>query len=418
MRSDYTETTDPVGKVLIIVENLPVPADRRVWQEATTLRRAGYGVSVICPKGKGYDSSYEKIDGIHVYRHSLPRERSGALGYLLEYSAALYWQLVLSMRVRRRHGFDVLQACNPPDLIFLIGLFHKLLFGTRFLYDQHDLCPELYRVKFGRMDWLYRLLVRLERWTFRTADGSLATNETLKELAINRGGMARDRVWTVRSCPDLSRWKPAPPDHAAKRGFKHLVGYVGIMAEQDGVDLLVKAMVHVKGDLGRRDIGCLIIGDGPQLARLQALAQSLEVDDCVEFAGYQSGDALMSKLAACAVGVIPDPPNGCNEKLSMNKVFEYMAMGLPFVMFDLMQARKEAGAAGRVVYEPTPLALARAMVELVDDEPRRQTMGAYGREKAQREYIWDNEASALLAAYDTLLADPAARPAEALRPGL
>src|SRR5574340_1560051 len=162
-------------RVLILVENLPSPFDRRVWQEATTLRDVGYDVSIICPTGKGYDSRYEVIDGIHIWRYRLPTEGEGALGYLAEYAVALFWSFVLSFKVLRARGFDVIHACNPPDLFFLIGGFFKL-FGKKFVFDHHDANPELYEAKFGRKDWFYRLMLVLERLTFRTADVSIATN--------------------------------------------------------------------------------------------------------------------------------------------------------------------------------------------------------------------------------------------------
>jgi glycosyltransferase involved in cell wall biosynthesis len=392
----------PARGVLIIVENMPVPADRRVWQEAMALHQAGYAVSVICPKGKGYDRTYEQINGVHIYRHWLPVERSGAIGYLCEYTTALFWELILSLKVARRHGFDIIHGCNPPDLIFLVAIFHKIFFGRKFLFDQHDLVPELYEVKFGRKDLFYSLSLLFERWTFRWADGSLATNATLKELAVARGGMSPDRVWVVRSVPDLEYFRPAKPDPSVRRAFRYLVGYVGIIAEQDGVSLLIEAMDHIVKNLGRTDVACLIIGDGPQASRLKALVDERRIAEYVEFAGYISGDALLAKLGACDIGVVPDPPNASNGKMSMIKVFEYMALGLPFVQFDLRQATSDAGAAALVVASPTPQALGDGIVSLLEDAAARERMQTYGRERAQREFQWDVEKRSLLAAYGTL----------------
>jgi glycosyltransferase involved in cell wall biosynthesis len=392
----------PARGVLIIVENMPVPADRRVWQEAMALHQAGYAVSVICPKGKGYDRTYEQINGVHIYRHWLPVERSGAIGYLCEYTTALFWELILSLKVARRHGFYIVHGCNPPDLIFLVAIFHKVFFGRKFLFDQHDLVPELYEVKFGRKDLFYSLSLLLERWTFRWADGSLATNATLKELAVARGGMSPDRVWVVRSVPDLEYFRPAMPDPSIRRAFRYLVGYVGIIAEQDGVNLLIEAMDHIVKNLGRTDVACLIIGDGPQVSRLKALVDERGIAANVEFAGYISGDALLAKLGACDIGVVPDPPNASNGKMSMIKIFEYMALGLPFVQFDLRQAKSDAGAAALVVANPTPQALGDGIVSLLEDAAARERMQTYGRERAQREFQWDVEKRSLLAAYGTL----------------
>jgi len=388
--------------VLIIVENMPVPTDRRVWQEATALRQAGYHVSVVCPKGKGCERAFERIDGINIYRHWLPTDRPGTVSYLLEYAAALFWEFILSLRVAWRHGFDVIHACNPPDLIFLVAIFHKIFFGKAFLFDQHDVVPELYEVKFARRNFIHRLLVLFERWTFRWADGSLATNSRLKELAVARGGMPEDKVWVVRTVPDLERIRQVKPDPSVRRTFRYLVGYVGFIAEQDGVHLLIEAMAYIIKGLGRLDVGCLVIGDGPQVTRLKALVDERGITDNIEFAGYISGDAVIAKLGACDIGIVPDPPNACNGMMSMIKVFEYMALGLPIVQFDLMQAKNDAGAAAWAVVDPTPHSLGEAIVSLLEDGAARERMRGYGRERAHREFQWATEKHSLLAAYATL----------------
>ncbi|MBN9669873.1 glycosyltransferase family 4 protein [Labrenzia aggregata] len=392
-----------VGKVLIIVENLPVPFDRRVWQEATALRDAGYQVSVICPVGKKHTLKEETLDGINIYRHSLPLEASGVLGYFAEYAAALYHELVLSVRVQRRHGFDIIHACNPPDLIFLVALFHKLFFGKKFVFDQHDINPELYEVKFGKKGFFHKLLTFFERCTFRLADGSIATNETLKTRAHDVGKMPSDKVWVVRSFPDIERFKRTEPCTEAKRGRKYLAGYVGIMAEQDGVEYLVRAMDHIVNVEGRDDIGCIIIGSGPDYDRLRALSSELGLNEHVEFTGYLSGAPLLEKLSACDIGVIPDPPNVCNDKLSMNKVFEYMALGMPFVQFDLEQAKIDAGEAAWIVPDRTPQGLAKGMTDLLENPEKRDQMSAYASERARREFHWEIEKQSLIEAYRTLL---------------
>jgi glycosyltransferase involved in cell wall biosynthesis len=389
--------------VLIIVENLPVPFDRRVWQEATALREAGYTVSVICPKGKGHVLSEEVLDGINIYRHSLPFEASSGPGYLLEYSAALFWEFVLSVKVLWRHGFDVIHACNPPDLIYLIASFYKLLLRKKFIFDQHDLNPELYEVKFGKRGFFHTLLCHFERRTFRWADASIATNQTFKAIAVARGGMKPEKVWIVKSYPDFTRFKRVEASAAVRGDFKYLVGYVGIIAEQDGVDLLVKAMAHIVQHFGRLDCCCVIIGDGPALESLKTLAVSLSVERYVRFTGYLRGEALMTTLSSMDIGVIPDPPNACNDKLSMNKVFEYMSLGLPFVQFDLPQSRSEAGTAALVADASTPEALATSILQLLDDPAARQRMSAEGRAVATRDFQWANEKQSLLAAYADVL---------------
>ncbi|HLY52264.1 MAG TPA: glycosyltransferase, partial [Steroidobacteraceae bacterium] len=231
-------------RVLILVENLPSPFDRRVWQEACTLREAGYGVSIICPTGVGCERRFEIIEGVHIHRYRLPLEAEGAAGYALEYASALLQTFLLSWRVLLTRGFDVVHACNPPDLLFLVGGFFKL-FGKKFLFDHHDLCPELYEAKFGRRDLWFRLLLRLERLTFRAADVSIATNDSYRRIALTRGRMPAERVFVVRSGPSLARLKRRPPDERLKRGRQHLVGYVGVIGEQEGIDLLLRAVRHI-----------------------------------------------------------------------------------------------------------------------------------------------------------------------------
>lgn len=397
-----SKTSTKKGGVLIIVENLPVPFDRRVWQEATTLEEAGYQVSVICPKGRGYNQSYERLNGINIYRHPQPFDASSAFGYLLEYSTALFWEFFLSLHVLRKHGFDVVHACNPPDLLFLIGAFYKLFFGKKFLFDQHDLNPELYEVKFGKKGFFYKVLQMFERWTFKWADVSLATNETFKEIAISRGSMASDNVMIVKSYPDLERFVNVPPSPAIRRHFDYMTGYIGIMGNQDGVDNLVHAMAHIVHKQGRTDIGCLIIGDGPELENLQAMSQDLGISDYITFTGYLSGDALLEHLCSMDIGVIPDPPSACNNKLSMNKVFEYMALGLPFVQYNLTQAKKEAGPAALIVEDETPEGLAEGMLALINDKERCKKMTVFGKEHAQREFHWEGQKKPLLDAYEKL----------------
>ena len=387
--------------ILILVENLPVPFDRRVWQEAQALHGAGYEVSVICPMGKGYDKAYEVIGDIHIYRHSL-REAESTAGYLREYASALISQLYLSFRVRRRQRIDVIQACNPPDLMFLVALVHKLFFRTYFVFDHHDLAPELYFTKFGRKDFFYKMLCFFERMTFRMADASIATNETFRDIAVARGGMDPDRVVVVKSYPEATKFRLVTAEQSLVIPGKHLVGYIGIMGPQDGVDSLIKAMAEIRHVRKREDINCIIIGDGPELKRLQAMAAELELGSSVQFTGYLSGTQLMSNLSALNIGVIPDPPNEFNDKLSMNKVFEYMMLGLPFVQFDLRQATREARGAALVVSEHSPRALADGIITLVDDPERRMRMGQSGRATAEREFQWPVEARQYLDAYGDL----------------
>jgi glycosyltransferase involved in cell wall biosynthesis len=400
----------PSRRVLILVENLPCPFDRRVWQEATTLRDAGYLVSIICPTGKGCENKFEAIEGIHIYRYDLPVEASGGAGYAAEYAIALVWTFLLAWRVLLTRGFDVIHACNPPDLLFLIGGFFKL-FGGKFVFDHHDLNPELYEAKFGRRDFFHRLLLKLEYWTFRSADVSIATNESYKRIAIQRGCMPPERVFVVRSGPSLARLKILPPDERLKRGRRHLVGYVGVMGKQEGIDYLLLAARHIVLDLGRTDVHFGLVGGGTSLEEMKALAQELGVADCVTFTGRVPDGDMLALLNTADVCVNPDVANEMNDKSTMNKIMEYMALGKPIVQFDLTEGRYSAQRASLYARRNDPLDLAAKIVELLDDPLRRAEMGKYGRRRVETELAWSHEAPKLLAAYAALWTKRHARPA-------
>lgn len=391
-------------RVLILVENLPSPFDRRVWQEATTLRANGYTVSIICPTGKGYEKHYEEIDGIHIYRYDLPMEAQGARGYAVEYSAALWHTFRLAWKVRREQGFDAIHACNPPDLLFLIGGFFKLFFGTRFLFDHHDINPELYEAKFGRRDLLWKLMVLLERWTFRTADVSIATNESYRKIAIERGGMSPDKVFVVRSGPKLDRLRIVPPVESLKNGRKYLVGYVGVMGKQEGIDLLLRAVRHIVYDMGRKDVQFGLVGGGTSLEEMKQLAGELGVQDYVTFTGRVPDQVLLEVLNTADVCVNPDVANEMNDKSTMNKIMEYMALAKPIVQFDLTEGRFSAQDASLYAARNDFKDLARKIIELLDDPDRRKHMGEFGRNRVLNELEWKYEEPKLLAAYDTLFA--------------
>ena len=388
-------------KVLFLVENLPSPFDRRVWQEATALNAAGYAVSIICPTGKGCERHFEEIDGIAIHRYDLPMEAEGAMGYALEYGAALFHTFRLSWKVLFTRGFDVIHACNPPDLFFLIGAFFKLL-GKKFVFDHHDINPELYEAKFGRRDLFWKLMVALERFTFRCANVSLATNESYKRIAIERGGMDPQKVFVVRSGPSLERMKIQPPEPSLRHGRKHLVGYVGVMGKQEGIDLLLQAVRHIVRDLDRHDIHFGLVGGGTSLDELRTLARELGVDDYVTFTGRVPDAEMLAMLNTADVCVNPDIANDMNDKSTMNKIMEYMALGKPIVQFDLTEGRFSAREASLYARKNDPQDLAAKIVELVDDPVRRETMGAYGRRRVENELEWRYEVPKLLAAYAAL----------------
>ena len=392
----------------MLVENLPSPFDRRVWQEATTLRDAGYAVSIICPTGRGCEQRYEIIDGIHIWRYSLPTEGQGPVGYALEYSAALAKSFCLSLKVLFARGFDVVHACNPPDLFFLIGGFYKL-FGKKFVFDHHDANPELYEAKFGRRDFFWTLMRWLERITFRLADVSIATNESYRRIAIQRGGMPHERVFVVRSGPSLERMKIVPADERLKNGKKYLVGYVGVMGKQEGIDLLLRAAKMLVFEYRRKDVHFGLVGGGTSLAEMQALSRELGIADYVTFTGRVPDEDMLAMLNTAEVCVNPDIANAMNEISTMNKVMEYMALGKPIVQFDLAEGRFSAQQASLYARRNDPRDLAAKIAQLLDDPQKRRMMGAFGRKRVQEKLEWRYEAPKLLAAYEALWSAAAAR---------
>jgi len=391
----------PARRVLILVENLPCPFDRRVWQQAGALRDAGYGVSIICPTGPGCETRFENIDGIDIHRYSLPLEASGALGYAAEYAAALCQCFALSLRVLLTRGFDVIQACNPPDLFFLIGCFYKLL-GKKFVFDHHDLSPELYEAKFGRRGLFHWLLLKFEYLTFRSADLSIATNQSYRRIAIERGGMDPERVFVVRSGPSLERMKMQPPDPRLKRGRACLVGYVGVMGRQEGIDLLLRAVELIVHYFGCRDIHFGLVGGGTALEEMKTLAARLRVADYVTFTGRVPDAELLAMLNTADICVNPDVANDMNDLSTMNKIMEYMALAKPIVQFDLTEGRFSAQRASLYARRNDTFDLAEKILELAEDPARRRMMGEFGRRRVEGELEWRYEAPKLLAAYAAL----------------
>lgn len=390
---------------VIVVENLPVPFDRRVWQEACALRDAGWNVSVICPATEKYPALFEEIDGIAVYRHPLPLEAKGKWGFVAEYATALFHEVRLLVKVSRERGFDIIQACNPPDLIFLAALPFKLL-GKKFVFDHHDISPELFAVKFGSKGLLHRLLTLLERWTFRSANLVISTNETFRRIAIQRGGKHPADVVTVYSVPDTSRIRRVEPDAALRQGKRLVLGYVGIINAQDGVDHVVRAVHHMTRELGVSDVHTVVVGDGPALPAARALAAELGVESDITFTGYLSGPALLAALSSFDIGIIPDPLNEYNDKISMNKVFEYSALGIPVVSYELSETRRLLGPALAAADSDDPAGLARAVNALVQDDDRRRALGEAVAALARRDFSWDREAEKYVRAFNGLLAQP------------
>ena len=387
-------------KVLIIVENLPVPFDTRVWQEATTLAENGYLVSVICPKGKGYDADYEYLKGVHVYRHDLPAEGNGALGYAREYFCALREELRLAKKIYKERGFHVIHGCNPPDDIYMVARRFKKK-GVDYVFDHHDICPELFEAKFGKASGLlYKSQLWLERQTYKHCAFAFVTNESYKQIAISRGGMKEDKVFVLRSGPKLERLKITPAKSEIKRGRRFMVGYVGVIGQQEGIEYLLKAAKYIKEELHRDDIFWGVVGGGPHLEALRKQSHEMGLDDILEFTGRVSDEVLLDYLNTADVCVNSDEYNAMNDKSTMNKILEYMALGKPIVQFDLTEGRFSAQEASLYAEPNNAIDMADKIIQLLDNPAKRKVMSEYGRQRIVNELSWEHTSRALLEGYD------------------
>ena len=387
-------------KVLIIVENLPVPFDTRVWQEATTLAENGYLVSVICPKGKGYDADYEYLKGVHVHRHDLPPEGNGVLGYAREYFCALREELRLAKRIYKERGFHVIHGCNPPDDIYMVAQRFKKK-GVDYVFDHHDICPELFEAKFGKASGLlYKSQLWLERQTYKHCAFAFVTNESYKQIAISRGGMKEDKVFVLRSGPKLERLKITPAKSEIKRGRRFMVGYVGVIGQQEGIEYLLKAAKYIKEELHRDDIFWGVVGGGPHLEALRKQSHEMGLDDILEFTGRVSDEVLLDYLNTADVCVNSDEYNAMNDKSTMNKILEYMALGKPIVQFDLTEGRFSAQEASLYAEPNNAIDMADKIIQLLDNPAKRKEMSEYGRQRIVNELSWEHTSRALLEGYD------------------
>ncbi|OSP54100.1 glycosyltransferase family 4 protein [Pseudoruegeria sp. SK021] len=384
-------------KVLIIVENLPLPFDRRVWHESRTLTAAGAQVAVICPTGKGYEAPYEEIDGVHIYRHKLPLDAKGASGYLLEYGAALFHETRLAWKILFKHGFDTVQGCNPPDLIFLVAWPFKLM-GKRYIFDHHDINPELYEAKFNKRGFFWKLMVLFEKLNFWSANVVISTNQSYRQIAMERGGKKSEDIFVVRSGPDLNRLHVMPPNPAWKKGREAMVGYVGVMGDQEGIDLLLEAAREIVFDRGR-DLQFVLVGGGPALDDLQVMAKDLGLEDYVTFTGRAPDTELFEVMSSADVCVNPDRVNPMNDKSTMNKILEYMAFSKPIVQFEVTEGRYSAQEASLYAEPNNTTDMADKILSLIDDPERSAEMGRIGRARVESELSWDYQVDTLIAAY-------------------
>ena len=391
------------ARVLMLLENNPYPQDGRVLREATTLSAAGYQVTVIAPAAAG-QSRREVLDAVRIYRFPAPPAAEGVLGYVWEYAYSMAATFAISFVLFLRTGFDVVHAHNPPDTFVLIAAFYKL-FGVRFVFDHHDLAPEMYYARFqGRGSrYVHQALMCFEHLSCRLADRVIATNDSYRALEIERHHVPADRITVVRNGPDLDRIRVAEPHPSLRQPGRTIIGYVGVMGFQDGVDYLLRAIRHLVYDLRRTDCFCVLVGQGDAWAQLRALTTELRLDEYVLLTGRVSDADLLGYLNAVDICVDPDPSNPFNDRSTMIKMMEYMALSKPIVAFDLPEHRISAQEAAVYVRPNDEFEFARAIAALMDDPARRAAMGDWGRRRVEAALAWPHSAQKLLTAYDSLL---------------
>ena len=374
-----------------------------MWLECQALVSAGYRVGVVCPKGRG-DPSYQVIDSVEIYKYRPYAPGGSKAGFIAEYLYSFVATAWLTLKARRKGRFSAIQACNPPDVFWPIGLAFRLLEGTRFVFDHHDLCPELYLSRFPEAPRLpYKGLRALERRTHRTADHVISTNDSYRDIAVTRSGKKPTDVTVVRTGPDPDRLQRGPADPAQRRGRRYLAAYIGVMGPQDGVDIIVRAADIVVHQLQREDIAFTLIGSGDCYDELVALRDELGLAGHVEFTGRAPDELVTQILSAADVGLSPDPKNPLNDLSTMNKSMEYMAFELPVIAFDLRETRVSVADAGVYVTPNDVDEYARTIVELIDDEPKRALLGKLGRTRVEQELAWNHQKEAYLRVYQQIL---------------
>lgn len=398
--------------VLIVVQNLPVPMDRRVWLECQALVSAGYAVSVICPKGPE-DAAYSVLDGVVLHKYRPPPYVPGVAGYLLEFSYCWARTAYLSVQVYRRHPFEVLHACNPPDTYWALArLWRAVSSGkVKFLFDHHDLNPEVFLSRFGtdhgiKGRFLLRALQWLEGRTFAAADHVVSTNESYRAVAIGRGGLDFANTTVVRSGPDTASMRPVHGLPALRTQGRNLAVWLGIMGPQDGVDIVLRALAHYVHEMGRRDLHVALLGFGDSQQQLEQLAGQLAVTEYCTFTGRVDSAQIADWLSTADLALSPDPTNPLNDVSTMNKTMEYMTFALPLVASDLTETRVSAGDAACYVPPGDSVVLARTMAALVDDPDERQRLGVAARRRAERHLDWGPQARAYVEAVDSLTGWP------------
>jgi glycosyltransferase involved in cell wall biosynthesis len=390
-------------RILMLLGNNPVPQDVRVYSEAVALAEAGYEVTIVAQKRKG-QPYFDKVDGINIIRYPAPPKSSNLVSYIFEFGYSLIIAVILSMVVFMRDGFDVIHAHNPPDIFVLVALFYKL-FGKQFVFDHHDLSPEVYQVRSGGKGnrLIYKTLLWFERLSCKVADHVIATNESYKRIEMRRGDVPEEKITVVRNGPNLNHVKIVDPIQKYRDMNKTILGYVGLMGVQDGLDYLLRALAHLRHDLKREDFHCMLIGGGSELENLKKLTSELKIDEYVEFVGFQRGDDLNRYLSTADICVDPDPVNEFNDHSTMIKMAEYMALGKPIVAFDLTEHQYTAQSAAIYVADNDEILFAQSIEKLMDDPQLRSKMGRFGRQRVENVLAWKYSVKQLLKAYQIIM---------------
>lgn len=393
--------TGSTRRVLLVLENLPVPHDRRMWQVATSLRRAGYHVSVISPRPPE-DPEYCELEGVHLYRYPMLPPTHSVGNFVREAFYCLWNTYRLSRRVEKEQGFDVLHVGNPLDIFWTLGLLYKLR-GKKFVYEHRDLCPELYEVRFKKRGLFYHLQGLFERWSYRLADMIIEMNESYRQNALHRGRAHPEKIVIVRSGPRASEFYPVEPEPALKNGKKHMVCYLGIMGPQDGTDIFVRAAHHIVRTRGYTDVHFVAIGSGDCLEEVKQLTHQLGLDEYLTFTGFvRDRDLLLRYLSTADVGVASDPDNSYTARSTMNKIIEFMSVGLPIVATQSIENKWSAQEALISPPDDRPEAFGDTILDLLHDEVRRKAMSAFGRKRFLECLSWERSEAVLLSAYDRL----------------
>jgi glycosyltransferase involved in cell wall biosynthesis len=391
-------------RTLIIVEDLPASTDQRLWSEAKTLHQAGYEVSIICPKGRHVEAREETIEGIHIFRHPTLFKTRKYLGKIIESSFILFWDFMLSIKIARRHGFDVIHICNPPDIIYLIGAIYKIFRKKSVLFDYRDASPERYEATFGKRNFFWQLRKLIERRAFKSADVSLSINESHRKIAISRGRMSPDRNIVIRACPDIEHVKPGLLDARWRNGRTYLVCYAGDTSKDEGLDLLVDAINYIVHEHNRSDIQFVIVGGGPEWHEIANLCAKMDLSEFVTFAGLVDDKTLFTILSTADICVDPRRVTPVNIISTSHKLMKYMAMGKPIVQFDMNEGRLLVQDASRYAKANDPIDFAKMILELIEHPKIRNLMGEFGRQRVKEELSWRREQRKLLVAYDALFA--------------